>query len=66
MMVIETIFELGQIVYLKTDRNQFERIVTGISIRRGGVSYALTCGIQESWHYDFEMVTEKNVLIAIT
>lgn len=66
MKVIDNKFELGQIVYLKTDTDQRERIVTGFCIRQMGQSYELMQGNIGSWHYDFEIATEKNVLMTTT
>ena len=36
--------DIGEVVYLKTDKEQLERIVTGITIRQTGVYYGLTNG----------------------
>jgi hypothetical protein len=61
MMVIENKFELGQMVYLKSDPEQRERIVTQITV--GGnmsIRYGLNCGTMETWHYDIELSTEKD------
>ncbi len=58
-------FSIGDIVYLKTDQQQEERIVVGICLRPTGVSYCLMCGLTESWHYGMELTTEKDVLKAI-
>lgn len=66
MKVIDNKFELGQIVYLKTDTDQKERIVTGFCIRQSGQSYELAQGSISSWHYDFEICEEKNVLMTTT
>lgn len=54
--------DIGEVVYLKTDKEQLQRIVTGINIRQTGVSYGLTNGAYESWHYDFEINTEKDIM----
>lgn len=59
-------FEIGEIVYLKTDNEQLDRFVTGVNIRVGSISYALTNGTNESWHYDFEISKEIDVLKKIT
>lgn len=66
MMVIDNLFDLGSIVYLKTDSDQKERIVCQITIATTGIRYMLCCGVAESWHYEFEMNAEKNVLITTT
>lgn len=61
-MLINTKFNLRGIVFLSTDVDQKARIVTGICIRDTGVNYELSCGSTTSWHYDFEMTEEKDVL----
>lgn len=56
-------FSIGQLVYLKTDPDQCQRIVTGISVRGGGlISYAMTYVCSETWHYEFEIMEEKDIL----
>jgi hypothetical protein len=66
MRMIESGFDIGQVVYLKTDKEQAERMITGIMIRPSGISYAISCGASESWHYEFEIVEEKNIVISTT
>lgn len=46
-------------VFLKTDIEQLERIITGYTVRKVGIVYELTCGVATSWHYDFEFTPEK-------
>lgn len=53
---------IADIVYLKTDTNQKERMVTGIRIYPTGIIYELTHCDSVSYHYDFEISIEKNVL----
>lgn len=62
-MLADTQFELGQEVFLKTDIDQQKRLITGICIRPTGINYELTCGANSSWHYDFEILIEKDVMI---
>ena len=57
-------FDIGQIVYLKTDPEQRERIVLGMSIKPGCIYYSLGCGVDESWHYDFEITTQRDIIKA--
>lgn len=59
MMIIDNKFNIGDIVYLKTDMEQRERMVTCISIRPTGISYAISCDTEESWHYDIELSTVR-------
>lgn len=57
--------EIGQIVYLKTDPEQKERIVTAILFRPTGITYELTQATDQSWHYAFEIAIEKDILKTI-
>lgn len=64
-MRIDNQFNFEQIVYLKTDRDQNPRIVVSIQVNNGGVLlYRLCCGTHDSWHYEFEITPEKDVLVA--
>jgi hypothetical protein len=65
MMVIDNKFELGEILYLKTDAEQLGRIVTAIIVcPDDSYLYELTCGTHASKHYDFEISQEKNFVNA--
>ncbi len=64
MMVIDEQFKIGELVYLKTDPNQEVRMVIGYVLRYHDILiYTLSCGDNESNHYDLEISTEKNILI---
>lgn len=58
-------YKIGQEVYLKTDPEQFKRIVSGILIRKGHVVFYLICGVEETAHYDYEITTERVLMFAI-
>lgn len=58
-------FDIGDKVYLVTDSEQCERLVTGINIRQNGVSYAISHVTNESYHYDFEISKERDIIKAI-
>ena len=63
-MFVENIYDFGDIVFLKTDAEQNERIVTGISIRPNGpIIYYLNCGQFISSHYEMEIIKEKEFKI---
>lgn len=65
-MLIENKFDLGQIVYLKTDNDQSERMIISISVRQGGILYELSFGSVCSWHYEMEIMEEKDILKSTT
>lgn len=60
---IESTFKIGEIVYLKTDVRQYERLVVRLQIIKGNVMYRVALGPDEgSWHYDFELSREKDIM----
>lgn len=65
-MVIENKFNFGDVVYLKTDPEQRPRIVTTFSVGATSILYELSSGTITSWHRDFEITYEKDVLLTTT
>lgn len=65
-MKINTLYDIGDIVYLKTDINQKERMVTAITITIGSHVYSLSCGDDSSEHYDIEISDTKDVMKTLT
>lgn len=66
-ITVEVLFELGQTVYLKTDDEQLERIVTGIFLRPNGcVIYYLSSGTNETPHYDIEIDSQRDVVRVVS
>ena len=60
-------FDIGQSVYLKTDNTQRERLVTGINLKPDkSVTYCLVLETTESWHYEFEISCERDIIKATT
>lgn len=58
-MIITTTYNLGDIVFVKTDDEQRERMITEISIKSPNfVLYLLSCGVNNSWHNEFEFDSE--------
>lgn len=55
--------EIGDTVYLKTDKEQIPRMVYSFRVFRSETLYELACGTITSVHYDFEISTEKDVTI---
>lgn len=52
---VDLAFDVGAVVYLKTDEDQKKRIVYSIEIKQTGVLYGLAQGNTTSWHFDFEI-----------
>jgi hypothetical protein len=54
-------FELGDIVYLITDKEQDPRIIIGITLRIDkSITYVLASGTTESQHFAAEISKTKN------
>lgn len=67
IITIDIKHRFGDILYLKSDKDQTPRVVTGYKIRPGNiVIYILAFYNQETEHYDFECTTEKDTLLTIT
>ena len=66
-MVIQNLFNIGDVVYLKTDRDQHERIIVGILVRPEGLLYDLACGsVDTRFFREMELSIEKDVLKSTT
>lgn len=59
--LVTTEFDLGQVVYVKTDAEQDPCIVTAICIRPGHVTYQISRSEWTQGFYDFELSATKNV-----
>lgn len=62
MMLIDEKFKIGQIVYLKTDKEQVKMIVTALLIDTNGIEYRLSSGNISAWHHDIEISEEVSIL----
>lgn len=56
----EHAFQIGQIVYLRTDSDQERRIVNAIIICPNSLMYTLGKGPDQSDHYEFELTAERD------
>jgi hypothetical protein len=65
-MIFESKFSIGDILYLKTDRNQEKRMLVSISFRVTGPLYELAFGGGSSWHYEFEITEKEDILTKTT
>ena len=63
MMIVDNKYNIGDIVFLKTDNDQAERLVTAIQVNPNGLIYRLVKDTTETWHYDFEISREKNFVL---
>lgn len=58
-MTIETVFNIGEEVYLRTDPELNPRLVVGIMVKgQGHIEYQLAQGTVFSWHVEQEITKE--------
>jgi hypothetical protein len=63
-MNIKNRFNIEDIVYLKTDADQQQRIIAGIIVRPNGILvYEICCGTENSNHYEFEISKEEDKVL---
>ncbi|MCE7039199.1 hypothetical protein [Dyadobacter sp. CY312] len=62
MMLLENKFDIGETVYLKTDIDQYERLVTGFRVRETSIVYYLSMETKETEHFHFEISRVRDVL----
>jgi hypothetical protein len=62
-MLIDNKFDIGQIVYLRTDVDQVPRIVVKFEVTSSTVLYILASGEKETTHYDIEISETKDVVL---
>jgi hypothetical protein len=58
-------FDIGDIVFLKTDAEQLPRVITGILMRPNGFLYYLSNSTNETSHYEIEISKEVNETIKL-
>ena len=63
MMVIDPKYNIKEFVYLITDTEQRKRVVVGILVQENKILYELASGQDTSYHNDFEISKDKDVLI---
>lgn len=64
-MDIKSRYDIGSIVFLATDQEQKERMVIQIAVRPGNVLfYELSNADSSSWHYEFEILPERDIVKA--
>lgn len=66
-MIINNKFKFGQTVYLRTDKDQQPRMVTKMQVNPNlSITYELSCGIQDTWHFEIEISEERDALLAVS
>lgn len=61
-MNFSTPYNFGDIVFLKTDPDQLERIVCKVIFYQGGSMYGLAMGSVFSEHYEYEFSSQKDLM----
>ena len=61
-MIVDNKHNVGDVVFLKTDQDQFEFMVTGIFVTPPGVMYELCQGPASSRHYECEISADRDSL----
>jgi hypothetical protein len=62
-MTIHNKFNNTELVYLRTDPDQLQRMVTGIKIcLTSELMYELSSGTIVSWHYEMELSRDKQII----
>jgi hypothetical protein len=62
-MILEAKYNFGDILYLKTDKDQLARIMTRVQCTKDSTMYELSCGSASSWHFEYEICVEKSVVM---
>jgi hypothetical protein len=61
-VIIDTPYDFGDIVFLKTDIEQHERMVTKMSVESPTlIHYELSLGSFHSWHNEYEFERELSL-----
>lgn len=56
-------YNIGQVVYMVTDKDQSERILTRIQLSPdGGVLYCLNMGATETWCFGIEISEKRDII----
>ena len=61
-LTIKNKFDIGDIVYLVSDGEQYKRQITGIQVNANGLYYVLACNGDESLHFEIEISKTKAVV----
>lgn len=65
-MAAKIVFNIGDTVYIRTDREQIEHLCVGYNVRPDGVMYVIVNGQDESLHYGIELSKERDIVKATT
>ena len=60
MHKFEAKYTNGDMVYVKTDLDQYERMITGVHFRPHGINYSVSFGDHETAHFEIELSSKKD------
>ena len=61
--MISNKYNIGDTVYLKTDKDQLPRLITSITIYpNNNFTYLLSCGVDSTWHYEMEVSDVRDIM----
>jgi hypothetical protein len=66
IITVSVEFNIGEVLYLKTDKEQAPRILIGYQIYGNVVMYEVICINLISTHYTFELSRTKDVILTST
>lgn len=58
----EVHFKIGQIVFIRTDPDQYPRMITGYKVGPYDILYIVSLVSLETHHFDFELSASKDVI----
>ena len=58
-------YNIGDIVYLVTDQEQYGRLIINMTISAVGLMYGMVLGTEFSIHYEIEVSDSKDMNIAL-
>ena len=63
IVTIDIPYQYGDILYLKSDPEQYKRLLIGVRhCADNGILLELQCGTSNSYHYPIEVTTERDIL----
>lgn len=65
-MVVNNKFQFGDLVYIKTDKEQNTYIVIAFFVTGKELKYLCACGDKDKYFFEIELSSEKNILMATT
>lgn len=60
--LISVRYAFGDEVYLKHDPSQLKRMVCAYMVDNTGVLYKLICGVETSYHYEYEISKTRELI----